>query len=185
MPKPSAVEQALREDGKQPGAGLVQMVDDLARVDAQAEMDLGPCVVAQAKGKNEPFSQSPIGKGRPRGARNRATKETNELLAKLGHKDPLVAAREWITAGPVELAKVLECSKSVAFDKYMALINFATPYTHAKQPTAVNVQGLPEVPVLIGIGVGGAQQSAVNSETSPFGHLEVAQLEGRTNDPTG
>ncbi|OAN50685.1 hypothetical protein A6A05_11815 [Magnetospirillum moscoviense] len=94
--------------------------------------------------------------GRPKGSRNRRTKEMVEYLQHR-YRDPLEGAFATFSRSAADLAAELGCTKLEAFDRQAHCMALALPYVHSKMPVAVNVQG--DLPMLVLADVGQALAS--------------------------
>jgi phage gp36-like protein len=88
------------------------------------------------------------GPGRPKGARNKATKEiVDYLLSRYRH--PLVALAETYSRPVADLARELECKKEKAFEIQQRAAEKVAEYVAQKQPQAVELQGDGVAPIAL------------------------------------
>lgn len=110
----------------------------------------------------------PSGPGRPRGSRNRSTKDLVKLITATG-KHPLIAMAE-IVATPIDvLAATLGCKKLEAAEYHRKVMSDLAPYVGQKMPTAVQIEGA-NAGMLV-INLGGALGEAVKG-------LDMKLIEG-------
>ncbi len=186
-------EQALAEAGySRPGDGL--RTPDVGQEEL---FDGEPSLVAAAiEGRPWLDYEPPKRGGRPSGAKGKATRELMATLDKLGYKDPLIGAAEIVSLDWQMLARVLDCTKLEAFDRWLRCAEFLSLYKHQKTPIAVSAEGAPLIPLLVALGftpegraaIAGAaglgrieaDEAPMNSTTYEHGAPQVAQIEGRT-----
>ena len=175
MAEPSGVDAALKEANFTPGEATRAALD--AQGDAQFALELGENVVEAAYAhrgvKHEPR------RGRPRGSRNKRTRDLVEFLHAQGHKDPLVAASEIVTAGVDGVAIMLGVPLRDAFAPWLACVQFVTKYTHQAPPVAIDTQGAPLVPIHISV-TEAPQNNQGNSSVYVAPPVIVAQSDSRT-----
>ncbi|MEO9613620.1 MAG: hypothetical protein ABJG86_11155 [Nitratireductor sp.] len=93
------------------------------------------------------------GPGRPRGARNRATKDLVKLIEATG-RHPLLAMAE-IVATPIDvIAATLGCKKIEAAEYHRKVMSDLAPYVAQKLPTAVQIAGANAGMLVINLGGG-------------------------------
>lgn len=168
MPREAGLDLAMREEGLAPGCALTDAEA------AQFALELGEHV-AHA-GENAPAVLK--ARGRPAGAKNRVTRETIEMLRRLGHKDPLIGLGEAFSMGPQGIAKWIGLSRKDALDRWIAIADKLLPYWHQKQPIAVDAQGASLVPIMIQLG----GESAANSTAYDFSNVTVAGSDQSQDD---
>lgn len=88
-------------------------------------------------------------KGRPKGSRNRATREMAAWVLRQ-YGNPLFKLGEAYSRTVAELAAELECTKLEAFDRQIDAIKALAPYVASKMPQAVDVRSSGLVLVLGG-----------------------------------
>jgi hypothetical protein len=104
-------------------------------------------------GEFSSISRARVGPGRPKGARNKATKEIRDyILAR--HRDPLDALGEIISMPLMELKKLLGCDMIDALKMQMAAATSLAPYLHQKQPQAIQVDETSQGVLLVQFGRG-------------------------------
>lgn len=92
------------------------------------------------------------GRGRPKGAQNRTTREWREWWLRAG-VDPIGNQLKYLRMTPEELAGVLKCDVVEAFDRQQRIAEFVAPYLFAKQaPTDDQGNVVPVFNVQIGAG---------------------------------
>lgn len=99
------------------------------------------------------------GPGRPRGSRNRTTRDLAKLIEATG-RHPLLAMAE-IVATPIDvIAATLGCKKIEAAEYHRKVMSDLAPYVAQKLPTAVQIQGANAGMLVINLG-GAHDQAAV------------------------
>ena len=89
--------------------------------------------------------------GRPKGARNRTTRDLVKLIEATG-RHPILAMAE-IVATPIDvIAKTLGCTKLEAAEYHRKVTSDLAPYVSQKLPTAVQVQGADAGMLVINLG---------------------------------
>lgn len=115
------------------------------------------------------------GRGRPKGARNVATREVVDFIRRtIG--DPLIESARWLLLEPSEMAKLIGCTTAEAYDRQEAVRQYLARYMHAPL-AAIDGQGNAVVPRLTMV-LGGqhAHLSASGAELPPW-EAHLAQLE--------
>ena len=187
----------LMEAGEvRPGEGL----RDLAAEAAQASLfgqDDDDAVAQFPK-----LAEQRQGPGRPKGSRNRTTRQTLQILAQSpNYRDPLLVLASISTMSPEQLKSAYGLKGSEAISAQIRAASDLAPYIHSKQPQGVKISGTPGAPVNIMIGAwataapdiqGGVvvDGEAVEFESAPpdisTGYddegNEVAQQGSRTDD---
>lgn len=96
---------------------------------------------------------SPKGRGRRKGSKNKANQQLREYLLSLGYRDPALNLADLANADPDKLAKQLGgyretsdgkvvyagCTPKEAMDLVMKANDLLMPYWHSKRPVDVNV----------------------------------------------
>jgi hypothetical protein len=131
------------------------------------------------------------GPGRPRGSRNRTTRDLVKLIE--GHgRHPVIAMAE-IVATPIDvLAKTLGCKKIEAAEYHRKVMADLAPYVAQKLPTAVQVQGANAGLLVINTGapvdkaaiVGLAMQVVQGGQWPLIDGEENQGVSGETGDPS-
>lgn len=80
------------------------------------------------------------GRGRPKGATNKSTKEWVEFFMNRVKKSPLLFLGELYSQNTEDLARKMLCEREDALKMQIAAANAVLPYVHQKQPVAVQVQ---------------------------------------------
>ncbi len=89
--------------------------------------------------------------GRPKGARNRSTRDLVKLIEATG-RHPILAMAE-IVATPIDvIARTLGCTKLEAAEYHRKVVSDLAPYVAQKLPTAVQVQGADAGMLVINLG---------------------------------
>lgn len=178
LAEPTGIDAALIEAGNVPG--MASNAEREASERAQLAMEFGQDVVehgCEARGVTLAENARP---GRPKGAKNRATKELFDALTKMGHKDPLVAASEIVTNGYHALSKALGCSLDDAYDRWVRALEFVAGYKHARPAQAIDLgAGAPAIPIIMGT-ITPSNENQENSITYDMPVLAVAHSDSRT-----
>lgn len=120
-----------------PGLSPDRLAD--ARAAAAEQLPLGP--VAQQEELAEPAERRG---GRPAGSVAKRTAEWRRFM--LGrYRSPLVVMAETYSRPAPELARLLGCSVLEAFELQMKAAAELAPYLHSKQPTALQLDGVPSI----------------------------------------
>lgn len=126
-------------DGAKPGlVAALQALDARGELPAEAEQ-AGLFDEADADLPLAPARQAPTG-GRPKGAKNRATKEWMEFFLSR-YRSPLIGLAELYSRPVQQLAQTLGCDLLEAGKLQMAAMQAILPYVHQKQPVAIEAAG--------------------------------------------
>ncbi|EKF43319.1 hypothetical protein NA8A_04788 [Nitratireductor indicus C115] len=118
------------------------------------------------------------GPGRPKGARNKTTRDLAKLIQATG-RDPLLAMAE-IVATPIDvIARTLGCKKIEAAEYHRKVMSDLAPYVHQKLPTAVQVQGATAGMLVIQMGNTGP---GGGGEGLPMRLIEGEQIQSLSDD---
>lgn len=197
MSNQRAVAAALDADEMKPGEGLAAMAaePDQAALFGDEDADFAAQFPKVAEKR---------GPGRPKGARNRTTKQTLDLLARHpGYRDPLLVLASIASMSPAELKSAYGLKGAEAVSAQIRAASDLAPYVHSKQPQGVKLEGASGAPVLIQIGAwptaepdirgGQAVDAAARgyeiagpdiSSTCEGDPEEVTRPEGHTHDPS-
>lgn len=170
----SAVTKALEASGHAPGAEIAREID-AAKGDQAALFELED-EAALTLGQ---FGVSPVaisGKGRKRGARNRTTQKTVDLILSRG-RDPLLAMADVVSMSPEQVREVFKLDAEKAARMWLDCARELAPYVHSKKPTQIEGHGLPLVPIQIIMGhasglaaptrIGGQERVVIDAPLTP------------------
>lgn len=79
--------------------------------------------------------------GRPKGAKNKSTKEWVEYFLNTVKESPLIFLGRLYTEETILLSKKLNCKREDALKMQIAAANAVLPYVHQKQPIAIETGG--------------------------------------------
>lgn len=143
---PGAARQARYRDRRREAQRLTAELEEMGRSEArQAGLPLAPV------GEPEDAPPEPVmSGGRPAGSVARKTAEWQQFIL-TRYRSPLVGLAE-IAARPArDLAQELGCTPLEAFDRQLKALAELAPYVHSKMPAAVQHEGAPTVPILLGV----------------------------------
>ena len=175
MAELTGIDAAIKEGGLVPGSSVEPDTEQLA-------LELGADVIEQAA-EHRNVELAPR-RGRPKGAKNRATKDLFDALARMGHKDPLVSASEMVTQGVHNIRSALGCDIDKAIDLWRWAHELVTRYKHSPPPAQIDLGGVPSIPIYFGIA---PYEGDTSIKTEACGtpvldaSYEVAQTQGRTD----
>lgn len=160
MANESAIREAMKTAGIEPGG-------DLAEVEPDQDELFGDEMEEEAHASADQFGALTAvkGRGRPKGARNRTTKRTIELIL-ASKRDPLLFLADIVTMQPAEVGKLYGCEGAQALGHQIRAASELAGYIHSKKPTDVKVSGEGFIGVTIQLGgPGDAQPDLKGGET--------------------
>lgn len=105
--------------------------------DRQAMLPLLPAIAEDEDGEIAPAADVPRGRGRPKGSRNKATKELIAYYGAMGYRDPLLFLLETYNRPASVLAAELGCDPLEAFKLQIAAAREVKDYWHQKMPVQI------------------------------------------------
>ena len=138
-----------------------ELIED-GRLEArQVGLPLAPAV------EQEDQVPAPVGSpkgGRPAGSVARKTAEWQAfILAR--YRSPLVVMAETYSRPTRDLAQELGCTTLEAFELQQKAAAELAPYVHSKMPTALQLDGAPDAPVMLAISPGMAARMGLSAPT--------------------
>lgn len=121
--------------------------------------------------------------GRPAGSVARKTAEWQAfILAR--YRSPLIVMAETYSRPTRDLAQELGCSVQEAFELQQKAAAELAPYVHSKMPTALQLDGAPEAPVMLAVSPAMAARMGLSSGPQPIeGEAEQDQALGGGDQP--
>jgi hypothetical protein len=164
----SSFREAMKAAGLEPGVDLVEREPD------QPDL-LGDDAEAEAGASADQFGQLATVRGRggrPKDARNLATRETVRLI-QATRRDPLMFLADVVAMRPSEVRQLYGCEGAQALGHQVRAASELSGYMHHKAPTAVRLSGDGFVGVMTNLGgAGDARPDQVGGQT--------VEHEGRT-----
>lgn len=161
MANETSLREAMKAAGLEPGGELVEREPDAADL-------FGDMMEEEAQASADQFGrslQAVRGRGRPKGARNRATKQTVELILAT-RRDPLLFLADLVSMRPEEVRTLYGCEGAAALGHQIRAASELAGFIHSKAPTAVKVSGEGFVGVNIMLGApGDASPDLVGGQT--------------------
>lgn len=150
MANETSLKEAIDAAGLQLGGELVEVEDQTADLFGQ-DMEEEAAAAADQFGRGLAAVR---GRGRPKGARNRTTRKTIELIL-ASRRDPLMFLADIVAMRPAEVRALYGCEGAQALGHQISAAKELAGYIHSKKPTDVRVQGEGFVGVTIQLGAPG------------------------------
>lgn len=149
MANETSLREAMKAAGIEPGADLVECEPETGALFDDMEEE------AQASADQFGRGLSAVrGRGRPKNARNRATRQTLELIL-ASRRDPLLFLADIVAMKPSEVRELYGCEGAQALGHQIGAAKELAQYLHSKKPTDVKVTGQGFVGVTIQLGAPG------------------------------
>lgn len=134
------------------------------------QLDLLP--LSERGDREELAPEGPARRGRPPGSKNKRTEAWQDYL--LGkYRSPLEVLAQTFSRPTAELARELGCTLLEAFKEQLDAAKDLAPYLHQKMPQAIDLKGIPVVPLTINLGVGIAAAAVRSGNEENQGVIEI------------
>ena len=144
-----------------------------AKEEAKRQAQLSMLPVSERGDRDDLAPEGPARRGRPPGAKNKRTEAWQDYL--LGkYRSPLEVLAQTYSRPTAELARELGCTLLEAFKEQIAAAKDLAPFLHQKMPQAIDLKGVPVVPLTINLGVGVAASAAIGQNEENQGVIEIA-----------